>query len=403
MDMNSFANSDPTRASTPGAPYLSASQASTLLRSGLAIAGELIGNAFDEVCRAVQESLETKWDFGVGGPLVQRLLFNKRHELRSAFLSHLKHRQDQVLSQALTRSQPSPQGTVMQLTADTMSLVDAVTATSDVVVDRAASKMRGVMEEAQRDLHVVVTHIVGRSQLRQGDDPFGPEVFMHALLSAGEDLALHAEAWDFFMQAFERPMAEEIGRIHVQLLEHFQRHGVDVRAIRRELALRQAATRGPGGAPGEFGATVTGANTGLGGLGGPSLGGLGGPSLGGGGGGDAGYGIGGGGGGGGGYGSGSGNTGYGGGAGGGRYGGAYTAQGGVNAPFAAAGAMGIGAPRADPGLVLNNLMARLQANARDYRPPQLPSPGPAGAPLLEALNELQQLGLEGFSGAAFAG
>ncbi|HEU0200646.1 MAG TPA: DUF1631 family protein, partial [Burkholderiaceae bacterium] len=235
--------------------------------------------------------------------------------------------------------------------------------------------------------------IVGRSQLRQGDDPFGPEVFMHALLSAGEDLALHAEAWDFFMQAFERPMAEEIGRIHVQLLEHFQRHGVDVRAIRRELALRQAATRGPGGAPGEFGATVTGANTGLGGLGGPSLGGSGG--------GDAGYG--GYGGGGGGYGSGSGNTGYGGGAGGGRYGGAYTAQGGVNAPFAAAGAMGIGAPRADPGLVLNNLMARLQANARDYRPPQLPSPGPAGAPLLEALNELQQLGLEGFSGAAFAG
>ncbi|MFN3565711.1 MAG: DUF1631 family protein, partial [Burkholderiaceae bacterium] len=77
-------------------------------------------------------------------------------------------------------------------------------------------------------------------------------------------------------------------------------------------------------------------------------------------------------------------------------------------PGAAPGTVG-GMPRAmaaaifDPSVALNNLLMRLQSNARDLRLPPMPQVGPAEAPLLEAIGELQQLGLEGVHGAAFAG
>jgi hypothetical protein len=346
MESTTFAPSDGARPS--GAPFVSAAQASALLRSGLAIASELIGNAFGSVCSGVQEGLTGRWDFDVGSPLVQRLLAYKQQDLQNAFLRHLKERQDFALDQVLARPTSVTPGN-LQLSAETLSLVDAVTASSNTVVDRSAGKMHGLVEEPLRDLHIIVSHLVGRQNMRMTDNPFGPAVFMHALLAAGEDLALHAEAWDFFLSAFEKPMAAEIARIHLQLLEHFQRHGFDAKAIRRDLAARQVGTRGVGGA-----AHAPGAHEHR-----PGEPGAGGRGAGGGGGGGAGY--------------------------------------------AGAAATGIGAPGADASLVLNNLMQRLQANARDFRPPSLPSPGPAGQPLLEALNELQHLGLEGFHGAAFAG
>jgi len=350
MESTTFAPSDGARPS--GVPFVSAAQASALLRSGLAIASELIGNAFGSVCRAVQEGLTGRWDFDVGSPLVQRLLAYKQMDLQNSFLRHLKERQDVALNEVLARPIVATPG-ALQLSAETLSLVDAVTTTNATVVDRSAGKMHGIVEEPLRDLHIVVAYLVGRQSLRVSDDPFGPAVFMHALLAAGEDLSLHAEAWDFFLSAFEKPMAEEIARIHLQLLEHFQRHGLDAKVIRRDLALRQVGARAPAGAThvpsaqhdprsGEGPAGAAGGRAG-------------------------------------------------GGAGGGGGGGAAGAAGGV------------GAPGADATLVLSNLMQRLQANARDFRPPQLPSPGPASPPLIEALNELQQLGLEGFHGAAFAG
>ncbi|HTT11955.1 MAG TPA: DUF1631 family protein [Burkholderiaceae bacterium] len=363
MESTTYAPSDGARPT--GAPFVSAAQASALMRSGLAIAGELIGNAFGSVCTAVQESLTGRWDFDVGSPLVQRLLAYKQTDLQNAFMRHLKERQDVTLDQVLARPTSVTPGN-LQLSAETLSLVDAVTSSSSTVVDRSAGKMHGLVEEPLRDLHIIVSHLVGRQNLRMTDNPFGPAVFMHALLAAGEDLALHAEAWDFFLSAFEKPMAGEIARIHLQLLEHFQRHGLDAKAIRRDLAARQVGARGGGGihAPG-----AQDHRPGEPGAGGRGLG------LGGGAGGEHGAGA---------YGA----AGYGGG-GGGRGSGA--------------GAAGLGSSGADASLVLNNLMQRLQANARDYRPPQLPSLGPASPPLLDALNELQALGLEGFHGAAFAG
>ncbi len=360
MESTSFAPSDGARPA--GVPFVSAAQASALLRSGLAIASELIGNAFGSVCHAVQESLTGRWDFDVGSPLVQRLLAHKQMDLQNAFLRHLKERQDLALDQVLARPAVTTTGS-LQLSAETLSLVDAVTTTNATVVERSAGKMHGVVEEPLRDLHIIVSYLAGRQSLRLTDDPFGPAVFMHALLAAGEDLSLHAEAWDFFLSRFEKPLAEEIARIHLQLLEHFQRHGLDAKAIRRDLAVRQVTARAPGAShvPGAQHDPRSGEGTPAGAAGGAG----GGLSF-----------------------AGAGALAGGGGAGG---------RGGAGAVG------GVGSPMADASLVLNNLMQRLQANARDFRPPQLPSPGPASPPLLEALNELQQLGLEGFQGAAFAG
>jgi hypothetical protein len=358
MDLNPLAQSATAKA--PGTlPYLSAAQASALMRSGLAIAIELIGNAFDSICRAVLEELNAKWDFNVGSPLVQRLLSTKAPELRNAFLSHLKQRQDAALNEVMAQHAPAP--VLGQVSAETLTLVDAVTTAHGVIVDRAAGKMRGIIEDQLRDLHIVVQHLTGRSALRTAENPFGPEVFMRALLDAAEDLALHTEAWDFYLNVFEKPLAEEVGRIHTALLEHFQRHGLDANLIRREMAARQAAARGVGIAggvqpgaepttipgygpqamPGAVPGTMPGAMPGTAG------------------------------------------------------GSATMPQQGMSRAMAAA--------IFDPSVALNNLLARLQSNARDLRLPPMPQVGPAEAPLLEAIGELQQLGLEGVHGAAFAG
>jgi hypothetical protein len=369
MDRNPLAQSATAKA--PGTlPYLSAAQASALMRSGLAIAIELIGNAFDSVCRAVLEELNAKWDFNVGSPLVQRLLSAKPSELRHAFLSHLKQRQDAALNEVMAQHAPAP--VLGQVSAEMLTLVDAVTTAHGVIVDRAAGKMRGIIEDQLRDLHIIVQHLTGRSALRTAENPFGPEVFMRALLDAAEDLALHTEAWDFYLNVFEKPLAEEIGRIHAALLDHFLRHGLDAKLIRREMAARQAAARGVGIAGGAH----PGAEP-------PMQPGAAPPTI-------------------------PGYPGY----------GPHAMPGGV--PGTMPGAMpgtpggpatmpGQGMPRAmaaaifDPTVALNNLLARLQSNARDLRLPPMPQVGPAEAPLLEAIGELQQLGLEGVHGAAFAG
>jgi len=369
MDLNPLAQSATAKA--PGTlPYLSAAQASALMRSGLAIAIELIGNAFDSICRAVLEELNAKWDFNVGSPLVQRLLSTKAPELRNAFLSHLKQRQDAALSEVMAQHAPAP--VLGQVSAETLTLVDAVTTAHGVIVDRAAGKMRGIIEDQLRDLHIIVQHLTGRSALRTAENPFGPEVFMRALLDAAEDLALHTEAWDFYLNVFEKPLAEEIGRIHTALLEHFRRHGLDAKLIRREMAARQAAARGVGIAggvqPGAEPTTQPGAAP---------------PTM-------------------------PGYPGYGPqampGAVPGTMPGAMPGTAGGPATMPQQGmSRAVAAAIFDPSVALNNLLARLQSNARDLRLPPMPQVGPAEAPLLEAIGELQQLGLEGVHGAAFAG
>lgn len=228
---------DPHRAGRE-VPYVSASQASALLRSAMAISAELVGHAFPDLVRVLLDDLAGKWDFDVGSPLVQRHLTAKGDELRRAFVSRLPEAQDQALNELpLGRMQAAP----VTLDAETLTLVDDVSMESSTVVDRHANKIAAYADHPLRDLNLVVAYLLGRSSVRMSENPLGPSVYARALLRAAEDTELPVEAQDFFLTLFEKPLGDELGRIVAQLLEHFARHGVDVRSIRRTMASPKAA------------------------------------------------------------------------------------------------------------------------------------------------------------------
>jgi hypothetical protein len=336
---------------------MSAQQASALLRSGLAIAAELIGNAFSGMSKTVLDELSGRWDFDVGAPLVQRLLTIKSAALQDAFRQRLQEHQDAALNELMS---VRTQATALVMDATSLSLVEANALDNSTIIERTAGKIRGRVDDGLRDLNLVVAHLAGRSQVRVADNPYGPDVFVRALLDAAEDTSLHAEAWDYFLASFEKPLAEELARIYGALIDHFRTHGLDPVAIRRSLAPRAV------GGSAAHQASRTAAAPGEAAPPPPTMGGAG----------SAGGGAGG-------------------------YQGARPAT--IPAGGYVGGAGGGAGQLVDASAVLDNLLARLQANAHGYRPPQLPSPGPADAPLLDAINELQHLGLEGVQGAVFAG
>ncbi|HEX4596450.1 MAG TPA: DUF1631 family protein, partial [Burkholderiaceae bacterium] len=179
------------------------------------------------------------------------------------------------------------------------------------------------------------------------------------------DVNLHRDAWGFCLSMFERPLAEELARVELALLDHFRTHGVDSKLIWRELATRQgsqAPARPAGRGDSAEALRALGGQGGFGGAGGVGAGGPG--------------------------------------AGGGIEGvGAGAAGGAAGSAAGAASGMSVG----DTSKVLSDLLARLQANVGGYQIPPMPVPGPVGAPLLSAINELQGLGLQGVQGAVFAG
>ena len=123
------------------------------------------------------------------------------------------------------------------------------------MVDRHANKVAGLIEQPVSDLNVVVGALLGRPSLRTSENPLGPSVYVRALMSAAEDTELGKEAFESFLALFEKPLAEELGNVARQLLEHFVRHGVDVRAIRRSMAIPRTS----------WSATQVGGNTLMGG------------------------------------------------------------------------------------------------------------------------------------------
>jgi len=349
--------------SDAGLPYIPASQASALLRSGLAIAVELTQQALPSVMGEVLETVSSRWDMDVGAPLVQRLLASKGDAFRVDFIEQLRQRQDIAMDALQRRAQETPKP---QVDAESMTLVDADTVQSMTLVERMSKRVFGHVEERLRDLNFIVAYLTGKAHIRSLENPFAPDVFVAALVQAAESQQLHPEAFDYLMQAFEKPLSAEINRVHLALIDHFKNHGLDPVAIRRSLAPRTgAASSVVPSVTARASPTPTNAaadpNTVAGGLTLPGD-----PPL--------------------------------------------TVPGqmargrpldGTARPGQMAAALG--APGADPGFVLNDLLTRLQINARDLRVPAMPVPGPAGHELLGAINELQQLGLEGFHGAAFAG
>lgn len=386
-----------------------------MLRSGLAIASELISSSLPAVLRGVLEVLNTRWDLDAESQFVRRLLHDRADELRAEMLLKLRARQDTALNGLFKRVEAARPAT---LTAETLSLLDPVSINSTTIVNRYASRMHGIVEEPFRDLHLIVQHLCGRPTLRPNEDPFAPDVFLQALLDGAIELSLNQEGWDLFAGSCERPLADEINVIHRSLLDHFHRHGLDAMAIRREaqarqqaerLAAKQAAERAVmeaqarlqratqfsnpagGDTQPQYG-SVTGLDLNLpGGLAGgyPAAG----PYPGGypqGGGYPAGGGY---------PGAGAGPAGYGGGMLGGRQAGGGYAPAGV-------GRYGppIDAPQAPASYVLGQLMSRMQASVTGVAAPGGFAPSsPAGDGLLSAVGELQQLGLEGLAGATIAG
>jgi hypothetical protein len=349
------------------APYVSAAQASALLRSAMAISSELIGTAFPEIMKALLDDLSGKWDFDVGSPLVQRHLAVKGSELRHAFMDRLQETQDQYLHE-LTLGRL--EGHAAPLDAETLSLVDSISVESSTVVDRHANKILDYADHPLRDLNLVVAFLVGRSSVRMSENPLGPSVYVRALLRAAEDSALDSEAWESFLTLFEKPLGEELARIVKQLLEHFAKHGVDVRGIRRSMATHKAGESSASAARNTAGLTQPGS------WGGSAQTGI--------------------------WGSGDGNSSF--------SGGPTTKarSGGWHGGGAAGSGSGVGndsGQGSGPGNLsevsglLGGLLTRLQSNARGSRLPALQSQGPAPTQLLQSIGEFQQHDLQGFVSA----
>ena len=81
-----------------GLPYVTAAQANTVLRSGLAIACELSGSALPAVFKAMTVSLDAQWEIDAESFFIRRLLNGRDAELRSAALIKLRDEQDQTLA-----------------------------------------------------------------------------------------------------------------------------------------------------------------------------------------------------------------------------------------------------------------------------------------------------------------
>ena len=313
---------------------ITAAQASALMKSALAISNELMTVAFPDICKSILDELSGTWDFDVSSPLVQRLLSSKSTELTHAFLDHLREAQDQTFHEiTVGRVQLAPAA----LDAETLSLVDSISVESNTVVERHANKVAGYADLRWRDLNLVVAYVIGRSSVRNSENPLGPNVYVRALLRAAEQCELHKEAWEFLLTRYEKPLGEELARVVQQLLEHFANHGVDVRAVRRNLASSKAPSFGGGGGAPPAAGSATPAD----------------------------------------------------------WTGSDAARGPGRAP--AGGGPFRGQPASDePDEVLGGLLTRLQSNARGSRLPAMPSFGPAPEELLSSIGEIQRHGLDEF-------
>ena len=320
-------------------PYVTATQASALMKSAMAISNELFATAFPDMTKALLDDLSGTWDFDVSSPLVQRLLTAKSGEFHQSFVEHLRAAQDHAFQEITVGRVPPPPGS---LDAETLSLVDSISVESNTVVERHASKVAGFADLVLRDLNLIVAYVIGRSTVRNSENPLGPNVYVRALLRAAEDCELHKEAWEFLLTRYEKPLGEELSKVARQLLEHFANHGVDVRAIRRNLAVPKPTAGWQ--TPGLGGAGTAGQWSGNTQPGTAPIS---------------------------------------------RPGGVAAAEGGPGGSHRAA------APD-EPEQLLGGLLTRLQSNARGSRLPPLPALGPASPALLQSIGDIQREGVERF-------
>jgi hypothetical protein len=384
-------NQDPSRAGGE-AFQVSPAHASALLRSAMAISSEVIGASFPAMVRGLAGQAGGKGDSDAASLQVQSHLAARAAEVQRSFMTRLQEGQDQYLADLTASHRPGP---AMALDAETLALVDDVSVESSTVVDRHANKVAGLIEQLVTDLNLVVGALLGRPSLRTSENPLGPSVYVRALLSAAEDTGLAKEAHASFLALFEKPLAEGLGNIARQVLEHFGRHGADVRAIRRSMAIPRTGwsptqvggNTQMGGNTLMGGSTLMGGNTRPGALGGSFAGGrdplieasvtsvqAGAAGA---------------------YGGGSsGNTAF-----------RNTAMGGSGAGASSGGGRAGGGSSglmsaSEASEFLGGLLTQLQSNVRGSRGSSGSAAGPAPQPLLKSIGEFQQHDLQGLASGA---
>lgn len=224
-------------------------QAAALLRSGLAIEAELLGEAFPGLITAVAEELGARWDFDRYTPHLQNLLKRRGEDLRASFALRLKEAQDQAYVQLSASAAGGFGNTVIpDLDAETLSLVDEVAVDASAVLERSANKIAGALDQPMSDLNLVIGHVAGRRGLKSADNPLGPGVVVKALLAAAGDQDLDKQLIPLLLASFEPALSKAMVPVLTALLEHYARHGVGARAIRRAMAAaRPAGARGENG------------------------------------------------------------------------------------------------------------------------------------------------------------
>jgi hypothetical protein len=221
-------------------PGRSDARSAEILRGGLALVADHAAASLTTMFGPALESLAGKAD-DPGAVAARRFLQERRIHLDRGFLDRLKQEQNEALSRLLKRDTASVAAS--QITADSLSLVEDDDAATSEYVSKVVRRMQGALELQLREINVVTAHLARRDRVHTSDDPFAPDVFMKALLEVARDLGLEASNWLSLSGAFERPMTEELRRGYQKLQDHFRKNKVDVAEVRRELAARQALGR----------------------------------------------------------------------------------------------------------------------------------------------------------------
>jgi hypothetical protein len=227
----------PPGANAPQIPTLSTGEAIALLRSATEVSRQRFAQTFDQVVDLLRSSLLERGRLDSGAPVVQRLLDGRRDAVRDAFLRELAQAQQHALERLI--ASPSDSGATLQIDMSSLRLVDADDDKSHTLAANAARRMRGIVENSSKEIELVLAQACRRESVARGDNPFGPEVVLPALLRAAISEDLPEDTWVYFLGAVERDFGEELGRVQQAVLDHFAHRGLDARSIRRALGLRR--------------------------------------------------------------------------------------------------------------------------------------------------------------------
>ena len=222
-------------------PGRSSGRSAEILRGGLALVGDQVAAALTSMFAAALENLAGRTDADPGTAGARRLIEEKRIQLDRDFHDRLKQEQSEAVARLLKQDGGAASKT--KITADSLSLVEDDEAATSDYIGKVARRMQGALELQLREINVVTAHLARRERVQISDDPFAPDVCMRALLEVARELGLETSSWLPLASAFERPMTEELRRAYQKLHDHFRKHKVDVAEVRRELAARQALGR----------------------------------------------------------------------------------------------------------------------------------------------------------------